>query len=462
MPSSGRYLWVLVMLLAGCMPGDPTAGNAEPAPPVASSFQRKDTAQARFVLYHRERPGDTALASLQQVAAGIDGGMRVVEAVPEQTTELTATIWQIENLAEDYPPPDAEYLQLFGKGINKAQADGMAASTSGWRVIYAYPARQAAQALRAVDRSVLELARGSGALIWDSETRVLYAPDHFQESRVDSPGASDSVIKHTTIHAYQEGDYVRAVSLGMAKFGLPDLVIEQLSWATHRSLGWLMIGIAQQMVEGVEPNASGAFAFDAGAIRNSAVRDDVVADSIGDASQKGTFTLRAAVPEEGDADNPLLAIQFDAYAGNDEFARQDTAVANIFGWRDEIKRIEHNDELKAASDAARARLPQLRRDFEAGFEPGEYIQVKAPFPTASGGQEWMWVEVTAWRNDAIHGLLRNEPFDIPDLHAGQKVKVDPDEVFDYLRQFADGREEGNTTAEIIARMQGETEAAGTE
>ncbi|HWS28264.1 MAG TPA: DUF2314 domain-containing protein [Xanthomonadales bacterium] len=462
MARSGPYLWVFLFLLAACTSADPPAGDANPSPPASNRFERAPTAYASFVLYHRERPADAALASLQQVAASTDGGMRVVEEMPEQVAELTATIWQIENLAQDYPPPDAEYLQRFGKGISKAQADGLAASRSGWRLVYAYPARQAAVALRAVDRSVLQLARRSEALIWDSETRVLYAPDHFQESRVDSSSASDSVIKHTTINVYQEGDYVRAVSLGMAQFGLPDLVIEQLSWATYRSLVSLMIGIAQQMVEGAEPDASGTFAFDASAIRNSAVRDEVVADSIGDASHKGTFTLRAAVPDEGDADNPLLAIEFDAYAGNDEFARQDTAVATIFGWRDEIKRIKHNDELKAASHAARALLPQLRRDFEAGFEPGEYIQVKAPFPTASGGQEWMWVEVTAWQDDAIHGLLRNEPFDIPELHAGQKVEVDPDEVFDYLRQFADGREEGNTTAEIIARMQGETEAAGTE
>jgi uncharacterized protein YegJ (DUF2314 family) len=270
------------------------------------------------------------------------------------------------------------------------------------------------------------------------------------------------VLQHTTIQAYQDGDYVRAVSLGMAKFGLPDLVIEQLSWATHRSLAGLMMGITQQMVEGAMPDAAGTFVFDAGSIRNAAVREEVMADSIGNASHTGTFKLIAVAAQDGDADNRLLAIRFDHYAGNDEFARQDTAVASIFGWRDEIKRIEHNDELKAARDVARARLPQLRRDFEAGLDPGEYVQVKAPFPTSSGGHEWMWVEITAWQDHVIEGLLRNEPFDIPALHAGQKVEVDPEEVFDYLRQFADGRQEGNSTGETIARMQGETETDGSE
>jgi hypothetical protein len=57
-------------------------------------------------------------------------------------------------------------------------------------------------------------------------------------------------------------------------------------------------------------------------------------------------------------------------------------------------------------------------------------------------------------------LLRNEPFDIPELHSGQLVDVDPSEVFDYLRRSPDGREEGNTTSEIIERMQGDLEQSG--
>jgi hypothetical protein len=33
------------------------------------------------------------------------------------------------------------------------------------------------------------------------------------------------------------------------------------------------------------------------------------------------------------------------------------------------------------------------------------------------------------------------------------VKVSQAKVFDYMRRYADGREEGNETSKIIARMQ---------
>ena len=46
------------------------------------------------------------------------------------------------------------------------------------------------------------------------------------------------------------------------------------------------------------------------------------------------------------------------------------------------------------------------------------------------------------------------PFHIPELHAGQVVKVRQKDVFDYIRSYADGREEGNETGKILQKMQG--------
>lgn len=65
----------------------------------------------------------------------------------------------------------------------------------------------------------------------------------------------------------------------------------------------------------------------------------------------------------------------------------------------------------------------------------------------------MWVEVTGWKDQKITGLLENEPADVADLHAGQVVEVKEEDVFDYIRYYADGREQGNTTGEIIKHME---------
>jgi len=126
---------------------------------------------------------------------------------------------------------------------------------------------------------------------------------------------------------------------------------------------------------------------------------------------------------------------------------------SLFGSADSITYVQHTKRLLAASEAARTKLPELQQAFARGLKPGEYLLVKAPFATPKGGQEWMWVEVTAWKGDAITGLLNNDPVDVPTLHAGQIVQVSQSKVFDYLRRLPDGHEEGNTTGVILLEQQ---------
>ena len=104
-----------------------------------------------------------------------------------------------------------------------------------------------------------------------------------------------------------------------------------------------------------------------------------------------------------------------------------------------------------------SKMNELKKAFNAGLAPGEYIEVKAPFATPDGNNEWMWVEITVWNGDTIKGLLKNEPYEIPTLHGGQIVEVKQQDIFDYIRRYADGKEEGNQTSAIILKMQASAE-----
>jgi len=155
--------------------------------------------------------------------------------------------------------------------------------------------------------------------------------------------------------------------------------------------------------------------------------------------------------ERGDPNNRLVEIAFDRYPGVDIYAQQEKMLSSFFGWEDSLKLVKYDEELLAASQQAKEKLPSLRVAFNAGLTPSEFIQVKAPFATPDGGNEWMWVEVISWEGERITGLLRNKPFNIPDLHAGQIVEVSEGTVFDYIRKFSDGTQEGNETSKIIER-----------
>ena len=142
----------------------------------------------------------------------------------------------------------------------------------------------------------------------------------------------------------------------------------------------------------------------------------------------------------------------DQYEENDSHAKQDSMLSSFLGWEESMVKIQHNQELLSASAAAKGKLPGLRRAFNAGLQPGEFIEVKAPFPADNGDREWMWVQVTSWKANDIHGLLENDPSEVSRLHSGQMVQVREEDVFDYIHQYANKRIEGNTTGEIIRKM----------
>ena len=245
---------------------------------------------------------------------------------------------------------------------------------------------------------------------------------------------------------------MRAITLGMEKFGLPDVVIEDFPWSFGRNMGHTINLFAQALAEGAMVQLPGEFDLDVRKIQNAEVREPQVASLKGTGTGIELLTLKPGEWEEGDPQNDLIEIGFDRGEGPDIQAKQEDILGRAFGWEDEIAAVEHDEEVLAASKSARKQLPTLKAAFAQGLAPGEYVLVKAPFDVPEGGHEWMWVEVTAWDNEQIRGVLSNEPFNIPDLHAGQNVVVSEAEVFDYIRQKPDGTNEGNETGKIIGRQ----------
>jgi uncharacterized protein YegJ (DUF2314 family) len=235
----------------------------------------------------------------------------------------------------------------------------------------------------------------------------------------------------------------------MEKFGLPDLVIENFSWSLSRNMGHITNLLGQSIAENSILEQPREYDLDIRRIQHPAVRDTQL-EALGEnATGVALLSLQKGEPDEGDPDNRLIEISFYRGEGPDIHARQEQILMATFGWEESLSHVQHDEVLLAASERAREQLPELKSAFKAGFDPGETLLVKAPFETADGANEWMWVEVISWKGDEIKGLLRNEPYDIPDLHAGQKVKVSQADIFDYIHQLADGSIEGNETGKLM-------------
>lgn len=442
-----RLICAGVILLFGSGVASAGQENFPAGSPIAESIY------FQFAVYYLPVPDKDPLPILRQWLAEEHKDVRIVDHIPAKPDGMVVRAYILETVGDEYRPPDMDWLHYFGRGVSREQAEALQKSEQALILDFAHPADDAWPALRMATALAEHMSRETGGLLWDDETRLVFSPDEWREQRLAAwRTAVPDISKHTTIHAYKDGEYIRAITLGMVKFGLPDVVVEGFSWSSNRNMGVLINLFGQAMAEGASFEKPGKFDLDLKKIANPDVREPQMESLKSNATAIALLGLKQGTGEEGDPDNRLVEITFERYQAPDIHARQEKLLSSFFGREDSITRLTHTEELLEASQKAKAELPALRRAFNARLQPNEYLLVKAPFTTPDAGQEWMWVEVSRWQGDQITGLLMNEPFYVPDLHAGQRVTVSQQDIFDYIRRFPDGSQIGNETGEIIQRM----------
>ena len=400
----------------------PEATPAAEAKPAPAGPLFEDEVGHGVLLYFRPEP------AVEPEAASIACGKPGLQGV-EMSRERK----------EKHPPPPREFLDYTSYGLSDADKDGMQKSSDPVLLGYRAPRAGGLRGLKAFTTMVACMADKTEATVVDLASMETHSAKAFRERRLGKwteewpplPG-------HFAIHAYRTGEYARAVSLGLAKFGLPDLVVNEFVPSQQGAMATLINLTADTMAK------KGALA--------EGGRLTLELDG-----RTATFALAQAAREEGDPENRLWEIRFDGFPGQGLRERQSAAMAQIFGSSpDEISYEDHDDaELTRLSKEAQQKLKKLKPLFQKGLAPGEHLSVKAPFPTdEQGGNEWMWVEVVAWKGDKIDGVLANEPQIVKGLRLGSEVTVRAGEVFDYIYEKADGTSEGNETGKLMAKRQG--------
>lgn len=358
---------------------------------------------------------------------------------------------------DQYAPPDVEALKYSGRGLSKQQIEQLGKSRAVVAVTFFTPRARDRKTVRTACELMLDYARKSGGLLWDEETREVFGPDEWAKRRVDSwqtPGDVPRVERHINIHFYQpEGkELPRAITLGMVKFGCPDVVVNDLARQHSSSVGGVINLACQTMVERGGPSKiPGTIDVNVDRLAHKQYVQSLKKTYLDKATGRGTLTIASAAHEDGDPRNELIELTFENAPGLSVHERRIAFIAGLFGSHDEIAPVADNDPAMLAARAkARAQLPLKRVEFQAGLKTGEHMIVKAPFQTPDGAQEYMWVEVTAWTKDGkITGILSNDPANVPNLKSGAVVTVREPDVFDYILYRADGTTEGGETTKVL-------------
>lgn len=376
-------------------------------------------------------------------------------AIPDQIEENTIAFWHYEDAQTDYPPMPLEYLKYFGQSLSDRQQQMLAKSKEAAVFTLYGPKKDAWQLNKKLTKFLADLTKDKQWIIFDYVTNEYFTPIAWETSRSQNWTSETPYLPaQITVHSYRDESLCRSITLGMQKFGLPDIVINNSSCYNQDAILLLISTLAQHLT--VNKNIyKDQTLIDLDKISNKKLREEVLSTIEDNAKKKAILNFKKGKNEEGDPDNVLLEIDFENKNFDTPQLHQEQIISDLFGFSDEISYIDHNDEILKASLAAKANLPKLKKLFNSEkMEDGYTLLLKAPFEEDDGGTEWMWVEVTNWKTNQITGLLQNEPYHVKGLKAGSVVTVAQEDIFDFILYKPDGTQEGNETEKLILKAEG--------
>lgn len=444
----------VVASIAGCS----GAGTAQPPAAAPSQSDQRVAAGAttasgplvdahyrfRAAVYHARAPKQDVRAVVKRLAGAqftLVDDEDAAEKLPGATVAVSAPA------IADFRVPEKESLRYFSEGLSAEDEDALLASQAVSVLSFRGPGGQATTQYRAALRLMATLVRELGGYPWDEESRRVYTAKSFQSLLDHWQGNEPKISDHIVLHAYRDGELIRIVSLGMVKFGLPDLAINQVS-SKDEVMGTLANLVCQTLLERGTLDPGGQLVVSIDRLKHAEFRAELMDKANDNAKRSVALRLVNSFPREGDADNRLLEIAFPGAANSLQEA-QAAVGFELFGGHDSIVRVKHDAALLAASERARKRALSIGKRYAKQPPFGEQLLVKVPFRTTDGGTEWMWVEVVRWDGDKIDGILQNDPFDVPALKSGSRVEVKASEIFDYVLSKSDGSQEGNETSKLL-------------
>ena len=327
-------------------------------------------------------------------------------------------ITEVKNVSEEFPPMDLEYLKYSNQGLTTFEMETLQLSSYALVFDFLYEKSKFSEAVEIAHQLIYDLVEDKQVAIYDSETRETFSKSFWSAKRI-STGIFPVIANHITIHFYQKDEYCRAITLGMLKFGLPDIVMEDLSCRSSLSLTSLINLTAQTLLEQGSLNDNKTLDLNIANVKNNEFREFLESSVYENAKQQATITIENGVWESGDPQNRLYKIAFE---GDNPQVQHDELLSTLFGSEDKITTLRHNEEILAASNRAKEKIPELYKAFNKGFPFDRSLLIKFPFENKEGDREWMWVEVLSWKKNTVTGLLQNEPALVTNLKSGQKVK----------------------------------------
>jgi hypothetical protein len=410
-------------------------GAAAPSPSTSVPLELQEPFSFTFAVYHPSKPDVDPVGLAEKFLAAKFKDLAVVRASPPRAPGVRIS----SATPKDFSNPTELDVQV-AHGLSEAEKVAVTRSVGATVFRFfttretALPTNRAAQAL------ALHVAERTAGLLWDDASQELYSTKEWRRRRIDAwSEAAPSLQHHIVVRTGPEERAHSTLTVGMRKFGLPDLELRKHSAANVRLAVAVLNLVAQALVEQVKVGPGARLSLARGSVQDPASRAVLELIEKSEGPMPFVVELRASPTPSPSTGGPLVELL--PPPGPDTDKNHDTWLLQLAPSEGSgVHRSAAEIESRCAGD--RKRLPAMLARFKKGLAPGEVLLVKAPFRRGEYS-EWMWLEVRALEGDSLVGRLNSTPVHLKELRPGAEVKVPVASVCNLELYKADGSTEGN-------------------
>lgn len=456
----------LVALVWWSLPGDSRPGDeADVAPRIAAAetnatpsrtFARTTVAVAEFaVLTTQTSDVVKSKATVDEIARKLDvrhcgGACDAVRTFLSTEGRFTLDVRKTEDLI--LPPKDR--MSTVAAGLTSSERDSIDLRTTSVVVRTEGPGAPEQMPARVAFATASVLAEMLDGFVYDEVSRRIETARDFTSRAVLAPvGEPAFERKHIVVQFYRQDDgTARLLSLGMQRFGSPDVSLRAANMSSGSALSSVLNVVASKLAHGESASTITVSLDD---VSRLVGKPPAELHPSPDEARAVELTLVHPERIEGDPDNEMVELLPAGGAGRETW---DNVLVSLFGLSPSTMTAIDDEELTAIAEQARHELPQAITRFEAG--EGD-LYIKGPFSVdpslhehdthdaQRASTEMLWIAVATCDARACTGVLSNEPSYATNVTLGTTTSVRRDDVVDWMLHRRDGSTLGGASIEVL-------------